>query len=405
MRHRVRRILVALLAAPWLLWAIVRTLALDGGHPVVAVISFTPYAAATAIVPLVVALVARQWAVAALAALALVLFALALVPRALDGPQLAGAGTPGRPLVVMTTNLLFGRAGARDVVRLAREHDVDVLSLQELTAEAVARLDAAGVRRLLPARVLHPGPRASGTGLMARRPLRAVVTPRPGGPEQLQAVLVLPGAEELGLAAVHPSPPLSADSVRDWQDVLRALPGPAEDRSNVLVGDFNATLDHRALRRLLARGYTDAADATGDGLRPTFPAVRGLPPITIDHVLVPDTIRVRRVTTYEVAGSDHRAVIAELVLPARRSGSAQTGRQRGEDRQRRQQGRRAQERDAEHAAAAPARPAPITARRGARVDLPRLHATIFQHGSDVTGGRSPPSRGRAASSPHPPQQR
>lgn len=312
-----RRVLVALFAAPWLLWALVRTLALDGAHPFVAAMSVTPYVGATAIVPVVVALVTRQWIVAVLATLALVLFALALAPRALDGPQLADAGTPGRPLVVMTANLFFGRAEARDVLRLAREHDVDVLSLQELTPEAVAQLDAAGARRLLPARVLHPGPRASGTGLMARRGLRPVAMPRPGSPASLQAALELDGAEELGLVAVHPYPPLSADAVADWQDVLRALPGPVEDRRpNVLIGDFNATLDHRDMRRLLARGYTDAADATGDGLRPTFSTMRTVPPITIDHVLVPDTIRVRRTTSYEVAGSDHRAVIAELVLPA-----------------------------------------------------------------------------------------
>ena len=209
-------------------------------------------------------------------------------------------------------------AHSRSRSRLAREHDVDVLSLQELTPQAVRQLDAAGARRLLPGRVLHPQGHAAGTGLMARRPLRAVVIPRPGAPQQLQAVLALPGEEELGFVSVHPFPPVSAQRVSDWQDVLRALPAPAEaGRRNVLAGDFNATLDHRDLRRVLARGYTDAADATGDGLRPTFPTMRTLPPITIDHVLVPDTIRVRRITAHAVAGSDHRALIAELVLPGR----------------------------------------------------------------------------------------
>lgn len=316
--HRRRRVLVALFAAPWALWALGRTFGLDGAvHPFVAAISFTPYVAATAILPVLVALVAREWIVAAIATLALALFALAVLPRALDGPGLAAADGAGRPLVVMTTNLLFGRADARAVVRLAREHDVDVLSLQELTPEAVEHLDDAGARELLPGRVLHPAPRASGTGLMARRRLRAVTRPRLGEPGQLRAALALPGGAQLGLAAVHPFPPLSAQRVSDWRDVLRSLPAPtAGGRPNVLIGDFNATLDHRELRRVLDRGYTDAADATGDGLRPTFPVVRSLPPITIDHVLVPDTIGVRRVTSYEVDGSDHRALIVALVLPA-----------------------------------------------------------------------------------------
>ncbi|HEV2787670.1 MAG TPA: endonuclease/exonuclease/phosphatase family protein, partial [Solirubrobacteraceae bacterium] len=192
------------------------------------------------------------------------------------------------------------------------------LSLQELPLDAVTRLDAAGARTLLPGRVLGAGSRATGSGLMARRRLRRVVAPSPGRPRQLQAVLALPGGGHLGLTAVHPLPPLTEQSVRDWQAVLRGLPAAAEaGRPQVLAGDFNATLDHRELRRLLDRGYADAADATGDGLRATFPAGRTLGAITIDHVLVPATIRVRRVATHELRGSDHRVLIAELLLPAR----------------------------------------------------------------------------------------
>jgi endonuclease/exonuclease/phosphatase (EEP) superfamily protein YafD len=315
--RRRRRILVAAFATPWLLWALARTLALDHAHPLVAAMSFTPYVAATAAIPLIVALAARQWIVAALSALALALFALAVLPRALDGPQLAGPDARGRPFVVMTTNLLFGRADARDVLRLAREHDVDVLSLQELTPDAVERLDREGARRLLPGRELRLGPRATGTGLMGRRRLRAIDMPPPAAAEQLRAALALPGGGELGVAAVHPFPPLSAQRVADWQDVLRKLPDPDEGgRPNILAGDFNATLDHRDLRRVLARGYTDAADATGDGLRTTFPSVRSLPPIAIDHVLVPESIRVRSVRYFAVSGSDHRALVVELLLPA-----------------------------------------------------------------------------------------
>lgn len=331
-----RRVLVALLAAPWVAWALVRTLALDGGHPLVAAIALTPYVAATAIVPVLAALVAREWVVAALAALALAALALAVLPRALDGPQLAEAESEGeaeteaeaeaeartaaRTLTVMTSNLLHGEADARAVLRIARDHDVDVLSLQELTREAVERLDAAGARRLLPRRVLRPAPRASGMGLMARRPLRAAATPGREIARRLSAMLALPGGEELGLVAVHPVPPLSGERTRAWQSVLRGLPDAnAGGRRHVLIGDFNATLDHRELRRVLARGYTDAADATGDGLRPTFPVGAPRALLTVDHVLVPSSIRVRRVSVRDVAGSDHRAVVAELVLPARLS--------------------------------------------------------------------------------------
>jgi len=45
-------------------------------------------------------------------------------------------------------------------------------------------------------------------------------------------------------------------------------------------------------------------------------AHRGRPPITIDHVRFPTPITIRRMSLHDLPGSDHRALIAELVLPA-----------------------------------------------------------------------------------------
>ena len=63
----------------------------------------------------------------------------------------------------------------------------------------------------------------------------------------------------------------------------------------------------------------DAADAAGQGLKPTWPAPpkqRRSLPLTIDHILVDRRVRVEQVTVVRVPRSDHRAVIAVLRLPA-----------------------------------------------------------------------------------------
>ena len=96
----------------------------------------------------------------------------------------------------------------------------------------------------------------------------------------------------------------------------RSAAGRGDGR--ILAGDFNATLDHPELRALLDRGYVDAADAAGAGLKPTWPAPprkRALP-LTIDHILVDRRVRVERVTVVRIPRSDHRAVIAVLRLPS-----------------------------------------------------------------------------------------
>ncbi len=298
---------------PWVLWAIARTFGLDGRHPLVSLMAFTPYAALTAIVPVVVALVTRRWAVAAISAAALTALVIAVAPRALDGPQLAGGAPADRRLVVMSANLRLGRASADRVMALVRRYDVDVLSLVELSPAAVARLDAAGARTRLPDRVLAPGVYARGIGVMARRPLSAVgaAAPLDG---RLEVALKPARGAELRIVAVHPIPPTSGQRARAWRDQLLDLPGPDDGGvPNVLLGDFNGTLDNRVLRDVLARGYVDAADATGAGLRPTFPVGAVFPPITIDHVLLPRSVKVHRLGVHEIGGSDHRALVAELV--------------------------------------------------------------------------------------------
>jgi endonuclease/exonuclease/phosphatase (EEP) superfamily protein YafD len=113
-------------------------------------------------------------------------------------------------------------------------------------------------------------------------------------------------------------PTTSPRSVARWAADLAELPGPQHGVLRVLAGDFNATLDHGALRRVLALGYRDAARTVGLGLRATWTPLRSPHPrLTLDHVLVDPQVGVASVTLVPVAGSDHRAVVAELVLPQR----------------------------------------------------------------------------------------
>jgi endonuclease/exonuclease/phosphatase (EEP) superfamily protein YafD len=84
------------------------------------------------------------------------------------------------------------------------------------------------------------------------------------------------------------------------------------------MGDFNSTLDHAPVRRLIARGgYRDAADATGRGLLGTWGPYAGkpVPPVTLDHVLAARRIGIRDVQVHGVKGSDHRSVLATLLVP------------------------------------------------------------------------------------------
>jgi endonuclease/exonuclease/phosphatase (EEP) superfamily protein YafD len=297
-------------AAPWVLWALARTLGLDPGHVVVEAMAFTPYAALTSPLPVIVALLLRRRIVAGIAGLAVVAFALALVPRAIAG---GGPDANGARVTVMTANLYEGHGDPRAVMALVRRYHVDVLSLQEVTPQELARLDAAGAAGVLPERVAEPRPGAAGTALLARTPLEPVTSADAGDHAQPAAQL---RDSLLVVTAVHPAPPVNRAQEDGWTRALDELPGAEASRLRILAGDFNATLDHRALRGVLDRGYADAADRAGAGLRATWPAVRRRAlPITIDHVLVDRRIRVEAFHVVSIPGSDHLGCVVTLRLP------------------------------------------------------------------------------------------
>jgi endonuclease/exonuclease/phosphatase (EEP) superfamily protein YafD len=208
-------------------------------------------------------------------------------------------------------NLRLGKASAAAVVALIRQSRPDVVSLQELTAGAVGRLDAAGLGSVLPFRALNPLPGASGTGLLARYPLTAPANVDPRSTFLMtKAVLRVPGHDPVTVVAVHTSPPIPGSAAGRWQRDFDLLP-PAGSGASVLAGDYNATLDHAPLRSLIGTGYADAAAASGHGFVRSWPTDNWLPPVTIDHVLIRGlhSFTVRGVT---VPGTDHRALLADL---------------------------------------------------------------------------------------------
>jgi endonuclease/exonuclease/phosphatase family metal-dependent hydrolase len=85
-----------------------------------------------------------------------------------------------------------------------------------------------------------------------------------------------------------------------------------------MVGDFNATRQHRSFDRLVGTGWSDAGALCFGGWRGTWPANRWWrPPLfRIDHILTGPGISVRTSRAGRARGSDHRPVTAELTLPA-----------------------------------------------------------------------------------------
>jgi endonuclease/exonuclease/phosphatase family metal-dependent hydrolase len=121
------------------------------------------------------------------------------------------------------------------------------------------------------------------------------------------------GLEVWGL---HPAYPFSSRWSGDQARLARL---GAERRPDLVLGDLNATLDNPPFRSFVRRaGLADAAEQAGSGWQPTWPVggARGvpLPLAAIDHVLVGPRLAAVDTRTATVAGTDHKALAADLVL-------------------------------------------------------------------------------------------
>jgi len=229
----------------------------------------------------------------------------------------AQAAARGPQLVIASSNLRVGQADPRTVVGLVHGAHADVLALQELTPQETVALAGAGLHQLMPYAVVVPRRGSLGLALYSRLPLTAVQ--RTGADTRsVGGVVTLPGGERLAIRSVHPIPPYSTTHLPQWKLRTLALPGPRSGAGDgatptILAGDFNATLDAWPLRSVLARGYRDAADQTGNAWRPTWTNGQ-FATLTLDHVLVPTGTAVRSFAIHNVPGSDHDLIVSGVQL-------------------------------------------------------------------------------------------
>lgn len=306
-----RDILCWALVAPLVFLLVVRVFGLESGPILVPVISWVPPLTLVAFAVAIVAFYLGKKAPALVALGVCFWFVLILLPR-------NAANEPGptiEPEVrVLAANLYRGHADLDELVRLVEEEDVDVLALSEVTSRVPARLQELGLPGLLP--------NADYTRLAKARPGGAIYSRLPivSEPPILSPLMpratVIAGDTEIEFVAVHTTAPFP-EAIDFWRQSIEKLPAADEPGTQLLVGDFNATLDHVELRDLIDTGYSDAAEKTGDGLAPTWPAGRVIPPgVTIDHVLADPALEVLDYQVHELPGSDHRAIVATVAPDA-----------------------------------------------------------------------------------------
>ncbi|MET8170556.1 endonuclease/exonuclease/phosphatase family protein [Streptomyces sp. NPDC005329] len=223
-----------------------------------------------------------------------------------DGPVLAR-------LRVLTSNVEFGWATGA-LIPVVRRERPDLVFVEECEYTCQAAV-AKELGTDYPYRQAVPGDSSVGSVILSRFPLTAT-RGVPGSMGMPGAVADVDG-HAVRLQLAHPKPPLPRQ-VSLWKRELGRLRDFAarhESGPLVLAGDFNASQDHAAFRRVLGAGLRDAARLAGDAREPSWPS-RTAPAFgaQIDHVLVSEDFSASDARFLRLDDTDHRALVVDLTL-------------------------------------------------------------------------------------------
>jgi endonuclease/exonuclease/phosphatase (EEP) superfamily protein YafD len=236
------------------------------------------------------------------------------LPRVVPDPVPAG----GTPFTVLAFNTFEGEADVHELAALIEEQKPDAAAIVEAGPDFAEELEP--LVEPLGYRV-HTG-KDDGEDV---EDVTAVVSDRlgdvdfeVGGDTSAFPYIEVTGGAlgDLRFVAFHSIAPVPG-YVPEWNHDLALLSrwcqGPTP---TVVAGDFNATLDHSALRAGTA-GCGDAAAQRGAGLIPTWGPSAGLRRIgpQIDHVFATAGITAETFDVRDIEGSDHRAITTTLRLP------------------------------------------------------------------------------------------
>ena len=137
-------------------------------------------------------------------------------------------------------------------------------------------------------------------------------------PTGAHAIVRVPGAMDVAILGVHLAHNLFGNQKQQVDALGRIVAGLP--RPLIIMGDFNATAWSHAVRHIEALTTTQRVGGfaiTWQGAYPTsLGKIKAPMGLQIDHTLVSPQIGVRSVDWFDLPGSDHRAVVATLQLPA-----------------------------------------------------------------------------------------
>lgn len=238
-------------------------------------------------------------------AAALPVLLVAAAALAMTGPALQRAEpVPEADLTLLQFNTRFDNATPRAIIAEVEAFRPDVVTLQEVSPNTSVILEQ--LQQAYPYQLSCPFSGVGGVAVLSRHRFTAQHCKAGAGLAWARIDL---GRGEVSVASLHlhwPWPHGQAQQVAAFIPVLAALPAPV-----VIAGDFNAAPWSAAVTRLAAASGTAVAPGLRFTFKRTLPGLGSVPVLPIDHVLV-STGASAEITPGKDAGSDHLPLLARI---------------------------------------------------------------------------------------------
>jgi endonuclease/exonuclease/phosphatase (EEP) superfamily protein YafD len=306
-----------------------RIVAWDELEPFALLNNFTPFLYLPAWIVVVVAVLERRFALAAVAVL-IVAAQIALMLPELTATQPLPRWAAAAPSIrLLDANVFSGNPSMAGYASEIKAFAPQLVTMEEATPFDAAQLERSGALAGLPYQfdVHRFDPKAF--FLASKYPLTDEhVLYFDYIPLLVQTVIDLPSGPQ-DLWVVHTTAPLPG-AFAQWKGQLAYVEQLLAARKSsrlLIVGDFNATWGSKGFRTILGSGMTDGAAARGHAFEMTWTqALDPLPPLVrIDHVLTGPGLAVTKIRTDAGIGSDHRDLIATVAIQPSAKGTRHTG--------------------------------------------------------------------------------
>ncbi|MBQ5557252.1 MAG: endonuclease/exonuclease/phosphatase family protein [Aeriscardovia sp.] len=248
-------------------------------------------------------------------------------------------------LTLMTLNCRYGRANPSAIINAVRRYHVDVLALQEASAELEQSLIDGRLILDLPYHTAGAPTKNDNGGfnMIWTRDVPATLKPSTIDLEAAAApgAVIKVGDQSVLVASAHPKSPHRGGQYWGYgiahlseflgytglrkpaipahvpAAVEPITPRPEEHIADsvIVMGDLNSSLDIPSFRSLLNAGLIDSSLETHSGMHLTFPTSWPAVPrvLELDHILHSRGLVTTEITAFKVPGTDHAALIAHLV--------------------------------------------------------------------------------------------